>query len=233
MHHRSARMVTAQMALSTREFTTRYPTLYHMAEWTSWGSIQRLGLLSTRALLDLFEIAGEERRHIESEHRPESVEISHHKYGSAVIRDQKPMSERALAKCLRGISPKEWYELLNERVFFWSTEKRVKTLLGARAYRDRDHLVLTIDALQLVARYSNQITLSPINSGSTVYNPQPRGRDLFQPFRRFPWEARRKYGKQAIAEIAIPYSVPDVMDFVIRGERRRGLNILATVYKRR
>ena len=38
-----------------------YPRLYHMAHAGSWPMIQRHGLLSTTALLDLFEIGGERR----------------------------------------------------------------------------------------------------------------------------------------------------------------------------
>ena len=54
---------------------SRYPTLYHMAEDGSWESIRKHGLLSTSALLDKFEIEGEERLAIESARRPEIVRI--------------------------------------------------------------------------------------------------------------------------------------------------------------
>jgi hypothetical protein len=52
-------------------------------------------------------------------HRPESVTITHPAYGSAVIRDQKPMRDSALLKCLdKGLTPADWYRTLNRRVFF-------------------------------------------------------------------------------------------------------------------
>ena len=38
--------------------TALYPPLYHMAAEGSWPSIQRHGLLSTSALLDLYEVCG-------------------------------------------------------------------------------------------------------------------------------------------------------------------------------
>jgi hypothetical protein len=50
-----------------------YPYVYHMAKADSWESIEGKGLLSTSALLDLFEINGERRFAIESCHRPDSV----------------------------------------------------------------------------------------------------------------------------------------------------------------
>jgi len=59
----------------------------------SWPGIERHGLRSTTALLDLFEVAGSDRERIESQHRPESETIHHPRYGTAVIRDQKPMSD--------------------------------------------------------------------------------------------------------------------------------------------
>ena len=220
------------MAISQAEFIALYPCLYHMAQAGSWPSIEAKGLLSTAALLDLFEVDGELRVAIESQHRPESVAITHPEHGQAVIRDQKPMSEKALLKCLVGIKPKEWYELLNRRVFMWVTEERVNTLLAARAYKGSEHDVLTIDTESLLREYGNRVTLSPINSGSTVYNPQPRGLDLFRPLNEFPYTDRKRYGKRAVAEICVDYSIPDLRSFVIRVERRSGTSILQTLYER-
>ncbi len=48
-----------------------------MAEADTWDSIRKNGLLSTSALLDLYEIKGAQRYAIESDHRPESIPISH------------------------------------------------------------------------------------------------------------------------------------------------------------
>src|SRR5689334_13986459 len=107
------------MPITPEQFAAHYPRLYHMAEAGVWPSIERHGLLSTTALLDLFEVNGNQRRAIQSEHRPESVTITHPQHGSAVIRDQKPMREGALRKCLREMSPQQWYEMLNGRVFLW------------------------------------------------------------------------------------------------------------------
>jgi len=62
-----------------------------MAEAGSWPSIRRHGLLSTSALLDLFEVTGVERVRLESQRRPETVKIEHPEHGEALIRDQKPL----------------------------------------------------------------------------------------------------------------------------------------------
>ena len=211
-----------------------YPRLYHMAEAGTWDSIGTHGLLSTSALLDLFGIKGAKRRVIESEHRPESIEISHLRYGTAMVRDQKPMREGALLSCLDDVSPQQWYKILNQRVFFWLTRERLLGLLSARAYRGRAHCVITVDTAGLLERYIDKVTLSPINSGSTLYRPQPRGRDTFLPIHRYSFEARRrKRGiKNAIAELAVDYAVPDITDFTIRVDEMIGPKIIQTLYKK-
>lgn len=123
--------------MDPERLVSRYPALFHMAESGSWESIREHGLLSTTALLDLFEVEGQERLAIESARRPEIVQLEHPEYGVALVRDNKPMQEKALERCLHGMTPREWYEHLNWRVFFWVEQKRLLKLLGARAYRDR------------------------------------------------------------------------------------------------
>lgn len=222
------------MPITPEQFATHYPHLYHMAEAEMWPSIERHGLLSTTALLDLFEINGDLRRAIKTEHRSESVTITHPRHGRAVIRDQKPMRESALCKCLRGIRPQQWYEMLNGHVFFWVTAERVQTLLNARAYRNREHTVITVDTAPFVTKYSRRMLLSPINSGSTIYNPQQRGRETFRRFDQYPFEQRRKLRglRNAIAEAAVIHGVPDLRNFVIRVEHRRADRILDVLYAR-
>ena len=53
------------------------PCLYHMAALGSWDSIRKHGLLSTSALLDLFEVSDNDRVVIEEGHRAESITIEH------------------------------------------------------------------------------------------------------------------------------------------------------------
>src|ERR1700688_4530360 len=106
--------------MTTDELSGRFPLLYHMAQLGSWPSVEEHGLLSTTALLDLFEVRGDERFRIESCHRPESIPISNIEYGLAVIRNQKPMSDKSVRRALEdGLKPADWYRELNSRVFFW------------------------------------------------------------------------------------------------------------------
>lgn len=209
-----------------------YPCLDHMAEGDSWESIEAKGLLSTSALLDLFEINATRRFAIESCHRPDSVVMEHPKYGRAVIRDQKPMRESALVKCLDGVTPRRWYKFLNKRVFLWATAHRLESLLCARSYRKMKHVVLTVDTEKLLANYADKVLLSPINSGSTIYRSAPRNLEMFHPMESYPFEERkRKRGiPNAIAEFAFDYAIPDIRKYVVRVERRRGRRVLEVVW---
>ena len=203
---------------------SRYPTLYHMAEDGSWESIQRHGLLSTSALLDRFEVKGEERLAIESARRPEIIRIEHPEHGAAFIRDNKPMQQKALERCLSEMTPREWYEHLNRRVFFWVEWKRLLKLLGARAYRDRPHLVLEVDAAGLLDRHADRASLSPINSGATfAIDPAPRGPDTFRCIADHP-------NGKPIVELSVDYALPDIAEFTLRVRRWRGTEELAEVW---
>lgn len=201
------------MAMSRDQLVSRFPILYHMAHAASWPSIREMGLLSTSALLDSFAIRGEQRSLIEDTRRPDWIRIKDDTNRTAMIRDQKPLSDSALRKCLgHGMTPTEWYRLLNRHVFFWLTRERVESLLAARAYSGGSHLLIQIDTEQLLRRDWPRIRLSPINSGSTIYKPQPRGVDTFLHPDDYPlarWDAKRSKRK-SVAELAVEYSVPAI-----------------------
>ncbi len=210
------------------------PTLFHMAERGSWFSIKRHGLLSTSALLDVVELSGVERRRIESERRPDKVTLQNKAIGEIIIRDQKPMDDAGLIRCLQdGLTPEEWYRLLNARVFFWLTEDRLHRLLCAGPYRDSEHDVLELDAAALVAAHRAAITLSPMNSGCTKPIPHPRGRETFTSIDDYPygyWRSRRKRGER-IVELAVTGSVPDIRKYVRRVLAMKGKNRISTIWE--
>jgi len=199
------------MGVSVGELSSRYPRLYHMAAPGSWNSIQQHGLLSTSALLDLYEYSGVERKAIERRHRPESVVISHPVRGRAVVRDQKPMSDHGLERALLdGLSPEDWYRRLNRMVFFWSTEKRLDTFANAKAYRDTRKLFIVCEAALLLKDVWNSVHLSAMNSGSTRPFAHPRGAGTFQPPATHPFHERLRRRLEPVAEVAVIRSVPNI-----------------------
>ena len=112
------------MGVTAERIAETFPRLYHMAHISSWASISEHGLLSTNALLNLFEVSGWERERLERRHRAQCETLSHHALADAVIRDQKPMSDASLRKCLSdGLTPTDWYCILNRHVFFWPTPR--------------------------------------------------------------------------------------------------------------
>jgi Family of unknown function (DUF7002) len=211
--------------------TKTYPELYHMAELGSWQSIKERGLLSTSALLDLFEIDGETRHQIESEWRPRCVVIENPAYGKATIRDQKPL-HRGANRFIVGMTPSEYYELLNHKTFFWARKERLVSLLGAVAYKGRSHDVLTIDSQRLVENHETEITLSPINSGA-FFGSGKRGSFTFKKIKDYPFEEERKRrGKDAIVEVVVEYGVKDVERHTLKVEEWKENVPVRTIWAR-
>jgi hypothetical protein len=195
-----------------------YPRLYHMSHEGAWPSIERIGLLSTTALLDLFEVTGSRRYALEETRRSKSEPIAHPKFGQAMLRDQQPINEGKLAKALRdGLTPRDWYRILNGRVFFWGPESRLRILQGAKLYESSRQTVIEIDTEQFLNRYAERVSLCRINSGATQPMAWERGKDTFVPLDEYPLSDRRKrYGlKSAVAEVTVDYAVPDLREFVV------------------
>lgn len=207
--------------MNVAELIDLHPRLWHMAADASWPSIERYGLLSTTALLDLYGYEGRERSDLEAAKRPESVRIAAEGLPGAMVRDQKPMSDKALAKCLKdGLKPAEWYRSLNGKVFFWTTRARLHTLLAAYAHAPQ--LVLTLDTATLLEAHADRVLLCPINSGSTIMNPAPRGAASFLPISDFPyddWRRKRGNRRKAVVELVIAGGVPDVARHVLSVHR--------------
>ena len=197
------------MPVTREEFVRAYPTLFHVSLANDVDQISRHGLLSTSALLDFCEVGGSERFSIESRRRPKAVPISHPVHGSFLINDQAPMSDAALGKCLIDLSPQEWCESLNRRVFFWPTRSRLEKHLAARLARGNRRLVFSFNTRAFVDRFGDLIELSPINSGNTMRNAVPRGSKTFLPMSEYPFHERKKQAglASAVAEVTYPYAI--------------------------
>ncbi len=196
-----------------------------MAEHGSWLSIVSQGLLSTTALLDLYEVVGTSRTQIESEWRKSNTTINKSGFSDAVIRDQIPMPPERLERALQGMNPREWYELLNSKVFFWTTQDRLVRLLCAKQYRNRKHTVLKVNTKALVESHAEYITLCHMNSGNTFPFPHNRDRSIFVPI---PTYSRRS----APVELTVEYAVPDISTYVISAEEWEGGSLVSTIWSR-
>ncbi len=192
--------------------------LYHMAEDGSWPNIEKYGLLSTSALLTLYKKTGSEREKYESEWRPRRMPISCDGMEDACLRDQIPMPPGELKKCLQGgIEPREWYELINKRIFFWTTPKSLEIFLAAKEYKNKPQTIIKVNTKLLLDRYADTITLTSINSGSTYYDPKkytkPQNRSL-ETFQKI-----EDYHARWITELVVENGVPDILGLTVSVER--------------
>ena len=200
-----------------------------MAENGSWPSIRQHGLLSTTALLDLFEIEGSERTAIESKWRQSSVPIEHPEHGIAVIRDQKPMPPHTLGPLLEGLTPTDWYEIINRKSFFWVSRDRLNRFLNAAPYRGRIHDVITVDTGSMIQSHYDHITLAPFNTGVSSFGPRFK-RDIhtFQTIESC--LSRNQVGN--VVELAVDYHVQDITDLAISVDKWRGTTFQRTIWRR-
>lgn len=198
------------MPISKEEFVELYPTLYHVSLAPDLEHIRKHGLLSTSALLDLFEVTGTRRYKLESCRRLQSEPLSHPLHGKVFLNDQSPLQEGPLCRCLQDMSPGEWMRELNRRVFFFPTKRRVYGLLNARLARDRHRIAIVLETAALLDFGADHIELSAINSGCATRKAPLRGKTTFQPLHRYPFEERRKRlgPAGAIAEVTFPYAIP-------------------------
>lgn len=192
---------------------------YHMAEAANWPLIQREGLFSASVLLDLAGVSGVERERLEKNQRLTHTELPN----GVQIRDQRPMPPEALATCLIGMSPSQWYELINSRIFFWLDPDRLNRQRSACGARPQ--VVITVDVEQLVAAYVDHIAVTPINTGNARRLPAKRGAASFVPYTKWLdcwWISEasalgtriRPYSHQPV-ELTVSRPIPDVMRFVI------------------
>ena len=193
--------------------------VYHMAEAANWPKIQRDGLHSASTLLDIAGITGPDRERLEREQR-----LTHTQLPNGVqIRDQRPMPPSALAACLIGITPSEWYALINAHIFFWFDPQRLNRQRGA--CEPRPQVVLTLDADKLLTAYSDRIALTPINTGNARRRPARRGTATFVPYTTWlssAWASEATCLRTPLrprshspVELTITDSIPDVMRFVV------------------
>jgi hypothetical protein len=198
-----------------------YPTVYHMAEDGSWPSIRDRGLLSTKAIVDLYQPGDQVKADILAAARRKKITLTHDGLPDVTIRDQLPA--KFLNVCLEeGVTPGEYLDALNGRVFFWVSPERLMKLLHARPYRNLRHTVLHVDTAALLSAYPGRVQLAPYNTGSMHVPTMPkRGPGVFTDLADYPydeWARRRGRSGEPVVELTIDYAVPDISKYVTRVE---------------
>lgn len=216
------------------ELIASYPVLHHMAELDAWPGIHELGLRTTTQLVDACHVDRRTRSAILAQRRPESVDLDHPEVGRITVRDQKPLGLHNLK--LTDVTLEGFLELLNTRVFMWTSPERLNGLLGARPYRNSVHDVLVLDTQSIVETYPKTIRLTAMNTGATIFpNAPPRGAESFMTIGEFPFEQRRRLGKKPqdnVVELCVIGGLDNVEDHLLRVERRKGAEVLDTLNDR-
>lgn len=219
--------------MTPEQLIEHYPMLHHMAEHGSWPTIRRFGLRTTAQLVDACVPDSATSAAILSQRRPHSVKLTHPAAGTITVRDQKPLGLHNLK--LTDVTVEGFLELLNSRVFMWTTHQRLARLLGARPYRDSVHDVLVLDTASVVENFADKIRLTSMNTGATIFpSAPPRGSDSFMTIADFPFEQRRRGRKleNTVVELCVIDGVDDIDQHVLRVERREGATVIDVLYER-
>jgi hypothetical protein len=195
--------------------------IYHMAEATNWNSIKLNGLYSTSTLLDQAGLINcSERDEYEKNQRPTNIILPN----GVEIRDQIRIPASALETCLIDMTPTEWYQYSNARIFFWLDPLRVQR--HRNACMTRGQVVLTIDTATFVDTYRDNIFVTPINSGNATRRPARRGKGTFVPYHDYiqnGWFSEtsslnnlseRKRSHKPV-ELTVVGAIPDILQYVV------------------
>lgn len=186
--------------------------VFHLAGASNFPSILEHGLMSTKRLFGLTRVPEAEQVGRLRSHRPENERLS----DSVLIRDQKPMPPSALERALKdGLTPADWYALLNDFVFFWLDPSRMER--QRRACGDRPQVLLTFDAASLLDQFDADAFVSPINSGNARRRPAPRGRGTLMPYGRWlesgwPTGTRHRAPVELLFRTTIPVKAPYLLE---------------------
>lgn len=188
--------------MKLEEFITKKAFLYHLTDRANFDKIKAdKELLSTEAIVNLSSLDDNTKSEFLSQRRKshETIEIGEHKYH---IRDQRPISPLNLVKCLTtGFSVKDFFRMLNNRVFFWPTIKRLNSHYKRYARENPIIIMVSTDELLKINPHSEFCRL---NSGATRSNshlkgaPPERGNGTFLPAEEF------KYTVGKVAEVTFP-----------------------------
>lgn len=150
--------------------------VYHLAEEANWPAIKEHGLLPADVLISNALSTGPAELSLKRTQR-----LQHTVLPTGVhIRDQKPMPATALASCLVGLTPPEWYALVNAHVFFWLEPDRLNRQRAACALRPQ--VVAVVRTAALLEHFAHVTFLTPFNIGYALRKPARRCEATLVPY---------------------------------------------------
>ena len=206
------------------EFAERVPCLFHVTDREAWPLIERHGLLSTNSMIERFVTDPDHAERLRSERRAKPVPLYEGVAGErAMLNDNIPLVFSRLASALDdGLTPVEWLQLLNERVYFFPARRKADSFIEAGRRGGRRKLMLTFDARSLATAHLDRLFIAPINTGSALRTPARRGRAIFAPVASITWD------EFATRRSAIKTSPDTVAEVSLLGDLPNAVNHLAT-----
>lgn len=192
--------------------------VHHLVDARNWPSVRRTGL-RTAASLARSCLPADDADELLRRRRP----VAHELPSGAILRDQSPMPEAALERCLvDGLTPADWYETINGAVYFWVDPGRMTRHLVAQR---GPQLAIAFDGPALARAYADRAFVTAFNVGSALRRPARRGRGSFVPYDA--WRARGwadeapspgtpRRRTRPPAELVIRSDVPDALRFARR-----------------
>jgi len=168
--------------MDINSFIALRPYLYHLTDRNNLPLILEYGkLFSTKRIIELS--GNPEYDYINTARRSDHQKIV---IGDQVfsIRDQKPISEKNLQKCLtNGWDCATFYDHLNDRVFMWSKPEYLNNHYNT--YSHENPIILRFST-SLLLEANPHVKFCRLNSGATRSSshhngaPPPRGIETFQ-----------------------------------------------------
>lgn len=150
--------------------------VYHLAEEANWPAIKAHGLLPADTLISNALPDGDAEFKLKRAQRPQHTVLP----TGVHIRDQKPMPPAALASCLIGLTPPEWYALVNAHVFFWLEPDRLNRQRAACGARPQ--VVAVVRTATLLEHFAHVTFLTPFNVGYALRKPAKRCEATLVPY---------------------------------------------------
>ena len=186
--------------MNIEKFITERPYLYHLTSASnSKLIIEKKKLFSTNELVRMSK---------DKKQLPilRTKRLDHHEViidgTSFFLRDQRPISEKALSKCLTdGWVVGDFLYHLNDRVFTWPTLDRLWRHFNR--YKSEKPVIFRFPTIEVI-RLNPQVQFCRLNSGATRANsylggkPPERGSKTFLPAEEFPLPVRD------VAEVTFP-----------------------------
>jgi hypothetical protein len=188
--------------MKIEEFIEKREFLYHLTDRENLERVKtHKELLSTESIVNLSSMEDDEKEEFLSQRRKSHATIN---VGdtSYRIRDQRPISLLNLVKCLTtGFTVKDFFRMLNNRVFFWPTLQRLESHYNR--YKDERPIIIRVSTRELLD-LNHHAEFCRLNSGATRSNshlngaPPERGEGTFSSAEIF------NYSVGKVAEVTFP-----------------------------